>query len=102
MMELVVLLRAEADSQRIYNRLENFQDGRGELFLLHLDEAFLQLQNFPEIAPVFRPPYRRKLLRGFPYGVIYSLEGDRIVVLTIAPLRQDPDKLKAMLDDPHS
>jgi len=99
-MELLVLLRAEADSQRIFNGLENIQEGRGELFLRNLRFALAQLRAFPESAPVLRFPYRRKLIRRFPYGIVYSIESGHLVIVTIIPLRQNPDKLRSILDRP--
>jgi len=101
-MEVVLLWRAEADSQKIYNKLEDFQEGRGEVFLASVDRALIQLGIFPKSAPVIRHPFRRILLRGFPYGLVYSIEAGRIMVHVIAPLRGDPERLKAILDDPES
>jgi len=49
MIELVVLHRAEADLQRIYGRLEDFQPGRGEEFLQRADFALARLQQHPEL-----------------------------------------------------
>ena len=45
-MDLVILQRAEGDSQSIYNRLEDFRDGRGETFLSRLDSALSQIRQF--------------------------------------------------------
>lgn len=101
MMEAVLLLRAEADSQRIYGRYEDIRDGRGEIFLDALTCTLQQLVAFPESGPVLRAPYRRLLIRRFPYGVVYAVSGSRIIVYSIAPLRQDPEKLLAILDDPN-
>jgi len=67
--ELVFLFSAEADIQAAFNYYEGFQTGRGEVFMRHLNLAFSRLVAFPEFAPVFRPPYRRLLIHGFPYGI---------------------------------
>jgi plasmid stabilization system protein ParE len=89
--ELVFLLSAEVDIQAAYEFYEAFQPGRGGVFLRHLDLAFGQLRTFPESAPLFRTPYRRLLIRGFPYGVFYSLAGRRVIVAAVMDLRQDPE-----------
>ena len=100
MIELVVLQRAESELQHIYNRLEDFQSGRGEEFLRRLELAYEHLRHHPEIGPVFHRHYRRVLLGGFPFGLFYCLEGNRLIVVTAASLQQDPSAIRAILDDP--
>ena len=99
-MEVVLLLRAEADSLRIYARYEDLREGRGDLFLASVDRGLSQLSSFPESGSTIRPPFRRLLIRRFPYGIVYAVEGSRIIVYSIAPLKQDPDSLRAILDNP--
>lgn len=53
MSELVFLFSADVDIQAAYNFYEAVQEGRGEIFMRHLDVAFGQLRTFPEIAPPF-------------------------------------------------
>ena len=90
MSELVLLLRADADIQTAFERCEEWQEGRGVVFLRHLDAAFELLRAHPEIAPVFKHGQRRLLVAGFPFGDFYSIEGHRIVIARVADLRQDP------------
>ncbi len=40
MSEIVFLLSAEIDIQKAYDHYENYQEGRGAVFLRHLDAAF--------------------------------------------------------------
>jgi toxin ParE1/3/4 len=101
-MELVLLLRAESDALRIYAKYEALREGRGELFVAALEKGLNQLRTFPESGPTLRVPFRRLLIRRFPYGVVYAVEGGRVIVYSIAPLGQDPKTLLAILDDPGS
>ena len=101
-MELILLLRAEADALRIYAKYEALREGRGELFVAALEKALGQLRTFPESAPTLRAPFRRLLVRRFPYGVVYAVEGGRVIVYSVAPLGQDPKTLLAILDEPGS
>lgn len=96
-MELVFLLSADADIQTAYERYEDYQEGRGEVFLRHLDASFEYLRNFPLIAPVFHGNYHRLLVAGFPYGIFYSVEGTRIIVSAIMDLRQNPELIRRRL-----
>ena len=97
MSELVFLFSADADIQTAYEFYKAYQEGRGEVFMRHLDVAFGQLNTFPEIAPVFHEPYRRLLVHGFPYGIFYAIEGRRIIVSSVMDLRQDPDIIRRRL-----
>jgi toxin ParE1/3/4 len=95
--ELVLLYSADADIQRAYERYEEFQEGRGTVFMLHLDAALTLLRNFPEIGPVFYRNYRRLLVSGFPHGIFYAIEGQRIVVSAVMDARQDPAVIRRRL-----
>ncbi len=101
MIELVVLSRAESELQRIYNRLEDFQSGRGEEFLRRLDLALAHLQQFPEIGPVYFETYRRLLLGQLPFGLFYSVEGNYLIIITAASLQQDPASWTILRDSGH-
>jgi toxin ParE1/3/4 len=100
MIELVVLRRAESDIQRIYTRLEDFQTGKGEEFLRRVDFALQRLQQFPELGTPYHSSYRRLLLGQLPFGIFYRVEGNRLIIVTTAALRQDPTTIRAILDDP--
>jgi len=95
--ELVFLFSADADIQSGYEFYEAVQAGRGEVFMRHLEVAFGRLRVFPEIAPVFHGAYRRLLVRGFPYGIFYALEGGRIIVSGVMDLRQNPETIRQRL-----
>ena len=63
----------------------------------HLDLAFELLRQNPEIGPVYEGPYRRLLLRDFPYGIFYQAQTSRIIVAAVADLRQDPQMIRKKL-----
>src|SRR5688500_18374870 len=100
MSEHILLLQAELDIQAIFNRQEDFQEGRGELFLSHLDSALSVLRQHPEIGPIYEAPYRRLLVRNFPYGVFYHVQPERVIVAAIMDLRQGPEMIQQKLRGP--
>ena len=53
MTDLILLLQADHDIQTAFNRYEEFQAGRGEVFMRHLDAALTLLRQHPEIAPAY-------------------------------------------------
>jgi plasmid stabilization system protein ParE len=97
MRELVFLLSTDIDIQNAYERYEDYQEGRGALFIRHLDAAFTHMRAFPEIAPVFDGNYRRLLVPRFPYGIFYTLESGRIIIAAVEYLRQDPEAIRRRL-----
>lgn len=52
-------------------------------FLEAIDAALAQLLAHPESAPIVRGAIRRKLLRRFPYGLLYTLRPDEIRILAV-------------------
>ena len=97
MIELVLLLQADLDIQAAFERYEDYQQGRGEVFMRQLDAALGLLRHHPEIAPVYARPYRRMLMREFPYGIFYEAQPSRIVVTAIMDLRQAPQAIRRKL-----
>ena len=97
MIELILLLQADHDIQTAFERYEDYQHGRGEVFMRQLDAAFTLLRQHPEIAPVYAGPYRRMLTREFPYGIFYQAQAARIIVAAVMDLRQDPQVIRRRL-----
>ncbi len=97
MTDLILLLQADQDIQSAFNRYEEFQEGRGEVFMRQLDAALTLLRQHPDIAPVYGGRYRRMLIRDFPYGIFYEVQPRRIVVGAIMDLRQDPETIRRKL-----
>jgi toxin ParE1/3/4 len=90
MIDLILLLQADLDIQSAFNRYENYQTGRGEIFLKQLDAAFALLRQQPEIAPLYAGSYRRMLIHEFPYGIFYQTQPARVIVAAVMDLRQRP------------
>jgi plasmid stabilization system protein ParE len=65
-------------------------DGLGKDFLDELDRVVRRAVAFPLSCPEIAPGLRRCLLARFPYGLIYGLEDDMIVVVAVAHLHRKP------------
>jgi len=100
MMDLIFLLQADLDIQAAFARYEDYQSGRGEIFMRQLDVAFTLLRQHPKIAPVYAGSYRRMLIRDFPYGIFYEAQPTRLVVAAIIDLKQDPRTIRQKLFGP--
>ena len=90
MKEVILLLQADIDIQTAFNRYEEFQEGRGFVFMQQLDAALTLMRHHPRSAGCYVEPYRRMLIRDFPFGVFYEEQTSRIVVTAVVDLRQDP------------
>lgn len=97
MKELILLLKADVDIQSAFERYEEYQEGRGEIFLRQLNGALTLLRQHPEIGFVYQSPYRRLLLHDFPYGIFYTVEPARLIVVAVMDLRQNPETIRRRL-----
>jgi plasmid stabilization system protein ParE len=94
--EAVFLSGAEADLQEIYAILE--ERGAGDSFLNGIDRRLELLRRFPSMAPAYVvEPLRKARVGRTPYGIFYSVEGARIMVIAIQDLRQDPGTLARLI-----
>lgn len=64
--------------------------GLGYDFLSEVDRAVGRILAYPQSAAILEPGLRRVLINRFPYGMIYGLDGDRIVIVAVAHLHREP------------
>jgi len=64
--------------------------GLGHEFLDELDRAVRRAVAFPMSCPEMEPGVRRCLLARFPYGLIYGVDNETIVVVAVAHLHREP------------
>ena len=62
----------------------------GREFLDEFDRVVRRAVAYPLSCPEIDPGLRRCLLARFPYGLIYGLDGDTVVVVAIAHLHRQP------------
>ena len=66
-------------------------------FSLEVRSTIQNICDFPDAWPILYEPIRRCLTRCFPYGILYSIESDRILILAVMPLHRHPDFWKNRL-----
>jgi len=64
--------------------------GLGQEFLDELDRTVRRAVAFPLSCPEIEPGVGRGLLARFPYGLIYGLDQETIVVVAVAHLHRHP------------
>lgn len=71
-----------------YYELES--PGLGAAFLNEVERSLRSISQHPEAGTVLRGSVRRRLLRRFPYGILYSIKADHVRVLAIMNLKRRP------------
>ncbi len=76
---------AESEMNEAVDYLNSESTGLGKIFLDDIQHAIDLIASHPEIASIVKGRVRRKLLRKFPYSLIYSVVGEGIRILAVMP-----------------
>jgi plasmid stabilization system protein ParE len=83
MAEIILLARAESDVLRIYAECESRAAGRGEGFSHEVEKTLALLSRMPRLGRFVGAPYRRMKLSRFPCSLIYTVEGQRVMIQAV-------------------
>ena len=64
--------------------------GLGAAFLEEVDRGLQSIQAHPEAGAIVRGAVRRRLLRRFPYALLYKIKPSGIRILAVMNLRRRP------------
>ena len=70
---------------------EDRSAGLGSRFRDHVSGAVDFLREFPLAAPVLDFGVRKRVVRKFPYNLLYSVEDEYIFILAVAHHKRRPD-----------
>ena len=98
MPELIFHPDIQTEIKESYQWYESKAAGLGEDFLTELESAFQSIREMPDTWPVIAIDCRRYLLNRFPYGVIYRIKGDRILIAAVMHLSRKPGYWITRLD----
>ena len=91
MKRVVVRPAAAADIEEAYQWYELQRPGLGDEFLAALTLARDRILEHPEAFPILHRDTRRALIpRRFPYGLLYRVYDDTIVVVACMHAKRDP------------
>jgi plasmid stabilization system protein ParE len=82
-------VEAVEDLDEAFQWYETRRAGLGVEFAEDADRQIAWLLRFPLAHPVVLNGIRRAILRRFPYGIYYLVEGETIIVLAVLHLRRD-------------
>lgn len=89
-MKLSFLEAAEAELQAAMDYYNLQKSGLGQEFLGEIKATVGRIANFPEAWQPLSQRTRRCLSRRFPYGVIYQIRDDEILIIAVSHLHQKP------------
>ncbi|PRM99505.1 type II toxin-antitoxin system RelE/ParE family toxin [Aliarcobacter cryaerophilus] len=76
------------DSQEYY---EEHQTNLGNKFTSEVYNALKRIQKFPSMFIKVKKDIRKCIINKFPFNILYSIEGDIILVIAIAHHHRNPD-----------
>ena len=82
------LAKVELNEAMPYYEAES--PGLGAAFLAEVERSTAAITENPEAGLVVGGSVRRRILRRFPYGLLYRIRADRIRILAIMNLRRRP------------
>lgn len=81
---------AQAEIEEAYAEYDSFRRGLGDELLDELARIEGHLQANPALYQTVDGDMRRAVLRRFPYGIFYVIDGAIVNVLGFLHLRRDP------------
>lgn len=77
---------------------ESRKPGLSKDFLDEVERTIVSVEKQPHLGAKHSANIRRRIIRRFPFGVLYAVEPDRIVVVAVMHLHRRPDYWKGRLD----
>lgn len=90
-MKVEFLEPAQTELDQAFEWYETQQENLGLQFLSEFDAAIRRIAAFPEAYVLIEKEVRRCLIKRFPYGVLYGLDTDKIIVIAVVHLHRKPD-----------
>lgn len=99
-MRLKYLPEALADLDAAAAWYESRQEGLGETFLTAVERIVRRLLAFPHSGRLLVGEYRYARIPGFPYGMVYRVDSESLVIRAVWHAEQNPESLHGRLDSP--
>ncbi len=86
--------RAEIEFEAAISFYEERRHGLGEEFSLEVRAAIRNILVYPRAWPLLQGDVRRYVVNRFPFGVVYAVSDDEVLILSIMNLNRHPDAWK--------
>lgn len=88
--ELLVRPEAESDMLEAHAWYEDKKPGLGAQFLQSIESGLEAIRRYPLACAKVEGEVRRVLLKRFPYGIFYVVDGERISILACLHAKRRP------------
>jgi plasmid stabilization system protein ParE len=97
MRRLVFLEQAADEAVEATGRYEQEREGLGEDFRSEIDAVIARLMDYPESGAVVFRDVRRARVKRFPYDLVYRIQHDILIVVSVMHQRRRPGLWKNRL-----
>lgn len=91
MTEAVFHPEARAEFNASVDFYEGRLDGLGLRFLAAVEQTVERISANPEMGAPLAGGYRKRIVSGFPYSIIYRIWKDNVFILTVTHQHRRPD-----------
>ncbi|MFX0098781.1 MAG: type II toxin-antitoxin system RelE/ParE family toxin [Candidatus Hodarchaeota archaeon] len=97
MTDVIILAEAKEEIKEATSFYESRDDGLGLDFLSEVELAIKLIEESPKLCPILEGNLRRCLLKRFPFGILFYIEPERIVIVAVAHFSRKPGYWKERL-----
>jgi plasmid stabilization system protein ParE len=90
-MNIEFLQAAQAELDDAFIWYETQQKNLGQQFISEFDTTVKRLSIFPLAYSEIEKGVRRCLVKRFPYGILYGINENTIVIIAVAHLHREPN-----------
>jgi plasmid stabilization system protein ParE len=84
------LPEAEEEMNEAAQFYEGRKKGLGLEFLNEVERTVASIVALPQSGPAISSSIRRRIVHRFPYGVLYAIHEDKILIVAVAHLKRRP------------
>jgi len=89
-----VTIKFHSEARREFFRSANYYEdqvvGLGDIFIDEVENVLEVIEQYPSSGTKITSTERRFLVSRFPYGIVYTVEDDLIMIFAIMSLKQKP------------
>ncbi|MHC4442503.1 MAG: type II toxin-antitoxin system RelE/ParE family toxin [Planctomycetota bacterium] len=96
-MKVEILAAAEAEFAEAISYYNEQCEGLGYEFAAEVKQTIARILQFPDAWTKLSVRTRRCRTKRFPYGLVYQVRGDLVLIVAVMHLKRHPDTWKSRL-----
>ena len=98
-MNIQILQCAEAEIADAMDYYNAQYSGLGYEFAIEVKKSLNRILSFPSAWSIFSKKIRKSQINRFPYGILYEIREDTIIIFAVLNLKQNPEKWESKIKD---